>query len=249
MRQTHRQQFMSEISVSAGALRRAAGHLALGTAERLTPTYDRARYAAQRGWVNTQASLKPVYRQMQESAIQARMNRPTKRELARRNRSRMRSFASLLAAGAAVGAAGAAVARRRRAHQAEWEEYDPVTGETRYMGSRYADESRYGHKSTRERVTAGAASMADNLSSRAGRMADALHERTETMQERSGQGAHPGETSGMPPRASGPMTGRNTMGGGMAAPNPPGTVLGPGKPSNQRTDRLGDPALGFPDEP
>jgi hypothetical protein len=232
---------MSELNQGVGALRRAAGHAALGTAERLTPTYDRARFAAGRGWDTTRQTLTPIYEQMREGAVGTRKGRATRRKGAQHGK--LRGLASLLAAGAAVGAAGAAVARRRRAQQAEWEEYDPVTGESRYMGSRYAEESQYGPRSARDRVTAGAASMADSFSSRAGRLADTLHERSESMQQQGGQMAEP---SGMPPRTTEPMTGPSGTGPGTS-PNPQGMGMGPGAP--MRSDRRGDPALGFPEEP
>jgi type IV secretory pathway TrbL component len=156
----------------------------------------------------------------------------------------MRGFATLLVAGAAVGAAGAAVARRRRAQQAEWEEYDPVTGETRYYGaaSRYADEGQSGRRSPRERMASGMANVADSLSSRAGRVADSLHERTESM-----QGGLPGATAqpgqNVPPRTTGQMTGPSGTGPGMPAS---GVNPMPGAPTARN---MGDPALGFPEAP
>jgi hypothetical protein len=239
--QTHSQQFRSELGVSIGALRRAAGHFAHGTAERLTPTYDRARLMAGRGWDNTRETVAPLYQHIRDGAALARAERLRQTGRTVAQRSRLRGLASLLAAGAAVGAAGAAVARRRRAQQAEWEEYPPMTDQTRY-----ADESAYGHRSAREKVTAGAANVADSVSNRAGRIADSLHERSAQIHERSAQpGAH-----GMPepPRTAGPMTGPSGTGPGMATPGatPGNPMAGPGAGSR---DRLGDPALGFPDQP
>lgn len=250
--QTHRQQFMDELNQGVGALRRAAGHFALGTAEHMGPTYDRARAAANRGWDSTRDTLNPMYHSMRERAMQGRsMGGP--QELARaaarwrgmgmggakakpKSHGRMRGLVSLLAAGAAVGAAGAAVARRRRNQLAEWEEYDPMTGETRYYGehSRYGDESAYGSRSTRERMASGAASMADSLSDRAGRIADSLHERSAQMHERSGGPADSPAAHSMPQPAA-------PAGEGPAAP---GTAsMPPGKPMQEQ----GAP-LAFPDE-
>jgi hypothetical protein len=245
-RETHRQQFMNELGVGVGALRRAASHFALGTAERLSPTYDRARVVAGRGWDSTRETLTPLYQQISRNAATSRATMAAQAAKARMSRQqknrpggKMRGFAGLLAAGAAVGAAGAVVARRRRAQQAEWEEYDPMTGETRYYGgSRYGDESQYGHRSAKERVASGAANMADTLSSRAGRIADTLHERSSAMQERGQPGAHPGAEG---QRMTGQMTGPSGTGPGMSMPG--------GGPGGQRNDQLGQPPLGFPDEP
>ena len=66
--ETHRQGLMSELGESYGHLRRAAGHLTHGTAERLTPTYDRAKYAARGGRDSTMAAVVPLYHQLREGA-------------------------------------------------------------------------------------------------------------------------------------------------------------------------------------
>jgi hypothetical protein len=260
--QTHRQQFMDELNQGVGALRRAAGHFALGTAEHMGPTYDRARAVANRGWDSTRDTLNPMYHSMRERAMQGwSMGGP--QEVARaaarlggmrgakakpKSHGRMRGLVSLLAAGAAVGAAGAAVARRRRNQLAEWEEYDPMTGETRYYGerSRYGDESAYGSLSTRERMASGAASMADSLSDRAGRIADSLHERSAAMHERSG-GPSAGPAAHAMPEPTAP-TGGNPAG----QPNPPsgGGSTVPGttsRPPGNPLQEQGAP-LAFPDE-
>jgi hypothetical protein len=233
---------MSELGEGVGALRRAAGHLAQGTAERLSPTYDRARNMAGRGWESTRGRLSPVSGQVKQRAEHVRAMRNRKMEAPKH--SRMRTMRRLVLAGAAVGAAGAAMARRRR--QEEWQEYDKMTG---FDQSRYA-ESEYGAKaSARQKVATGAANMADSLSSGAGRIADSLHERSAQMREKgesdkaeSGQqGAHAAapmpERQGMPPRSTGP--------GPVGTPGV--TALGPGTPAGPR-ERLGDPALDFPDE-
>jgi hypothetical protein len=234
----HRQQFMSEFGEGVGALRRAAGHLAQGTAESLSPTYDRARDIAGRGMESTRRSISPMYRQMRQGPMSMRSMRRLQKEATKR--SRMRMLRGLLVTGAAVGAASAAVARRRR-QQAEWAEYGPTgTDESRYA------ESAYGQRSAKQKVAAGAASMADSLSDRAGRIADNLHERSAGMPEKpSGQHHDTGAVgaSSVPMGASGPTS---TTGG------PPASMSGPGPrsqpPMSSPRDRLGDPALDFPDE-
>src|SRR5690606_39030799 len=72
---THRQQFMNEFNQGVGALRRAAGHFALGTAERLNPTYERARSMAGRGWGTTRDTINPIYQSLRDTASQARPGR------------------------------------------------------------------------------------------------------------------------------------------------------------------------------
>lgn len=302
-RETHRKQLMSELGESYGHLRRAVGHAAHGTAQRVIPTYDRARYAAKGGWNSAMRTVVPLYHQMREGAsarahqmragagmrahrmreevsaralhmregagarairkqLQHQFEKPFEnkkfakqyeRQFGRRPMlmhppstagARLRGLAKLVVAGAAVGAAGAAMARRRRDRQAEWEEYDPMTGETRYHGS---GESAYGHRSAKDKVAAGVSSVADTLSDKVGRIADSIQERAQAASGQSGTGG-PRE----PGRPGGPMTGPSGTGpapapGGVpgTTANPPGTVLGPGgKPM-----RGGDPALGFPDEP
>ncbi len=230
---------MSEFGEGVGALRRAAGHFAQGTAERLSPTYDRARNVAGRGWETTRDRMSPAYERMREGAGRARSMKHQKEAP---KRSRMRTMRGLLIAGAAVGAASAAVARRRR-QQAEWQNYDAMTG---FDESRYA-ESRYGGKpSAGQKVTSSAATMADSLSSGVGRIADSLHERSAQMQEKAQEagGAH----AGMPmPEPMGPP--RGTAPGPVATPGMTG--VGPGTPTatpSAPRDRLGDPAIDFPDE-
>jgi hypothetical protein len=244
--QTHRQQLVSELGHSAVHLRRAAGHLAMGTAEHLTPTYDRARHMADQGWSSTQETLKPIYQQVRENAMntramkqmgQDRMKQMKKMKAKRNEHGRWRGLSGLLIAGAAVGAMSAAVARRRRAQQAEWEEYEPMTG---YDESRYA-ESQYAQKPAGAKVASGAANMVDTFSSRAGRIADSLHERSATMQERAMQDMESEGGTGMPPRTVGPS-------GDFAGPPAGATMAGPGTPTAANRDRLGDPALDFPDE-
>src|SRR5690606_35075388 len=132
----------------------------------------------------------------------------------------------------AVGAAGAAMARRRRQ-----QEYEPMAG---FDESLYA-ESKYGERSAKQKVGSGAASVADTLSARAGRPADSLHERSAGMQEKeSGQ-----------QRESGPA--RTPSGPGMSGPGPvgtPGSMMSASSqpPMSTPRERLGDPALDFPDE-
>jgi cytoskeletal protein RodZ len=160
---TQTQAVMDELAESYGHLRRAAGHLAGGAAEKLTPPYDRARFAASRSWITTKDAFAPMYEQMREGAANARREQ----EVSKPNR--WPALVGLLAAGAAVGAAGAMVARRRRA-AAQWEDYDPMTA---------MDEAQYGEKpSAAKKVAAGAATVADSVSSQAGKVADSLHEKS-----------------------------------------------------------------------
>jgi hypothetical protein len=232
---SHGQQGMSDLGESAVAFRRAAGHFAQGTAERLSPTYDRARIMAGRGLQSTRQTVSPMYRQMLEGKMNKRSMRRMKKEMAKR--SRMRMLRGLLLTGAAVGAASAAVARRRR-QQAEWAEYEPMGP----MGGGYS-ESAYG-PSARQKVAAGAASMVDSLTDRAGRIADSLHERSAGMPEKPGASSRDVGPSGT---ASTPM--RDQSGPATSGPGP---VLGSGTPNqpplSTPRERLGDPALDFPDE-
>jgi hypothetical protein len=237
----HRQEFMSEFGEGVDAFRRAAGHLAQGTAERLSPTYDRARHLAGRGLESTRQGMSPMYQQLRENAM-GRSIRHQKKEIAKRGRRRM--LRGLLVTGAAIGAASAAVARRRR-QQAEWAEYEPTAG---FDESRYA-ESKYGQRSATQKVAAGAATMADSLSDRAGRLADSLHERSSGMPETTGGQHH--DTGPMGPSAGQrEQSGPGMSGQGMAGP--PGSMAGPGPrsqaPMSTSRERLGDPALDFPDE-
>jgi len=218
----HRKQVMSELQESMNALRRAAGHFAHGAAERLSPTYDRARHLAGRGMETTRHTMASKRRQARETGMSARAMRRHKKEVQKRGR--MRTLRGLLLTGAAIGVASAAVARRRR-QQAEWAEYEQMGG---FDESRY--EGKPGERSAKQKVAAGAASMADSLSARAGRIADSLHERSAGMQE--------SDTSEVPLRESQP------------SPTGPGPV---GTPSTMGTgptgrERLGDPALDFPNE-
>lgn len=160
---SHRQQLMDELVESYDHLKLAAAHVAGGTAEKLTPTYDRAQGAANRSWSTTRDAFAPLYEQMREGAANAR-----KEHEVQQKKKRWPVLVGLLAAGAAAGAAGAVVARRRQ-NAAQWDEYDPMPAVT---GTSYGSEANVGHK-----VTAGAASVADSVSSGAGKIADTLHER------------------------------------------------------------------------
>lgn len=171
---TQSQLVMDELAESYGHLRHAAGHLAGGAAEKLTPPYDRARYAANRSWITTKDAFAPLYEQMREGAANARREQ----EMSRRNR--LPALVGLLAVGAAVGAVGAMIARRRRA-ASQWDDYEPMTS---------IDEAPYaGEKPTAtKKVTAGAASMADSVSSQAGKLAGTLHEKSGTAAARPSTG-------------------------------------------------------------
>jgi len=153
---------MDELAQSYGHLRMAAGHAAGGAAERVTPSYDRARVVASRRWNTTKSAFNPLYEQMKEGAANARKGHEMKRN-------KWPVVVGLVAVGAAAGSTGAMIARRRRV-AARWDEYDPVPS---------LEESPYGEpkSSTGHRVTAGAASVADSVSAQAGKLADSLHER------------------------------------------------------------------------
>jgi hypothetical protein len=154
---------MDELIESYGHLRLAAGHVAGGAAERVTPAYDRARSIAADRWGTTKGSLAPLYEQMKEGAANAR-----KEMRVSKKRKKWPIVVGILAAGAAAGAAGAMVARRRRA-AAQWDEYDPVPP---------LDETTYGtgdKEKVSRKMSAGAAAVADSVSSGAGKVADSLH--------------------------------------------------------------------------
>lgn len=157
---THRQQLLDELVESYNHLKLAAAHAAEGTAERMTPTYDKARHAAARGWSTTRTTVVQPPPQMKHAAGKARQKR-----------SRWPRFFGLLAAGAAVGAAGAVVSRRRR-NAAQWEEYEPMPGLETGVGTEGG--AREKAASAAGKVAAGAAAMAEGVSTRAGRMAESV---------------------------------------------------------------------------
>jgi hypothetical protein len=165
---TQTQLLMDELAESYGHLKSAAGHVAGGTAEKLTPSYDRARNAASRSWYTTRDAFAPLYVQMLEGAANARKEQEVKKN-------RWPVLVGLLAAGAAVGAAGAMVARRRRS-AAQWDEYDPMPAVSDLSYGSQTAESKGSNAS--QKVTASAASAADSVSSQAGKLADSLHEKS-----------------------------------------------------------------------
>ena len=70
---TQTQQLMDELAESYGHLKLAAGHVAGGAAEKLTPPYDKARNAADRtAGSTTKDAFAPLYVQMREGAANAR---------------------------------------------------------------------------------------------------------------------------------------------------------------------------------
>jgi hypothetical protein len=164
---TQSQQLLDELTRSYGHLKMAAAHVAGGTAEQVTPAYDKARYAAWRGWNTTKGAFTPLYEQVREGAANARKERQVKRN-------RWPVVVGIVAAGAAAGAAGAMIARRRRV-AAQWDEYDPMPA---------LDDSSYSEgrsmSSATQKVTAGAATVAESVSSQAGKLADTLHEKSRT---------------------------------------------------------------------
>lgn len=160
---SHRQRLMDELMESYGHLKLAAGHVAGGTAEKLTPPYDRAHEMANRRIAMTAEAFMPLYEQMREGAANAR-----KEHAVHQKKKRWPMLVGLLAAGTALGAVGAAIARRRRA-AAQWDEYDPMPA---VSGNPYGADSQANHK-----ASTAAASAAGHVSSSAGKVADSLRER------------------------------------------------------------------------
>jgi hypothetical protein len=164
---TQTEQMMDELAESYSHFKQAAGHVAGGTAQKLTPTYDRARNAALRSWSTTRDAFSPLYLQMQEGAANARRER----EVSKKNR--WPALVGLLAAGAAVGAASAMVVRRRRA-ASQWDGYEPLPEAT---------EGPYGESkvsTATSKVSAGAASVAESVSTQAGKLAESLQEKAKS---------------------------------------------------------------------
>jgi hypothetical protein len=190
---TQKQQMMDELVESYGHLRQAAGHLAGGTAEVVTPRYDQARNVAVKGWTSTKGAFQPMVDQMRLGAANAR----AEFEQEQKKRNRWPVLVGLLAAGAAVGATGAMIARRRRA-AAEWEEYEPMPpiGETPHVTER---------KSAAEKVTAGAASVAESVSTTAGKVAESLHGRSSSTAPSPSSGPSTSSSSD-PTSSSGPTS-------------------------------------------
>ena len=120
---THSEQLMDELSQSYGHLKMAAAHAAGGAAERVTPSYDKARVMAARRWNTTKGTFSPLYDQIREGAANARGTNGRREPEMKRNKWPV--VIGLVAAGAAAGAAGAMIARRRRV-AAQWDEYDPM---------------------------------------------------------------------------------------------------------------------------
>ena len=173
---TQTEQLLDELAESYGHVKLAAGHVAGGAAEKITPPYDKARNAASRGWIYTKDAFSPLYEQVREGAANARKEN----DVGKGNR--WPTLVGLLAAGAAVGAAGAMVARRRRA-AAQWDEYEPMPAidDIGYGAeSQMADTSKDRMSSATKKVTAGAASVAETVSEKSGKIAETLHEKAGT---------------------------------------------------------------------
>jgi cytoskeletal protein RodZ len=161
---------MDELTQSYGHLKLAAAHAAGGAAERMTPTYDRARGVASRRFSTTMGTFAPFYEQVREGAANARNGKGRDMKMnMKMKRNKWPVVIGLVAAGAAAGACGAMIARRRRV-AAQWDEYEPMPG---------IEESPYGEtkSSATHRVTAGAASVADTVAAKTGKLADSLHGR------------------------------------------------------------------------
>jgi hypothetical protein len=171
---------LDELAESYGHFKEAAGHVAGGAAEKITPRYDLARDVAVRGWMGAMGAFSPLVDQMREGAANAR------RQYEEPGRNRWPMLVGLLAAGAAVGAAGAMIVRRRRA-AAQWDEYEPVSP----MGEApYETPSK---PSAAAKVSSGAATVAESVSTRAGKLAESLHGKSARSPE---SGATSGSTAG-----------------------------------------------------
>jgi hypothetical protein len=178
---THSEQMRDELVDAYGHLKMAAAHAAGASAERVTPTYDKARVVATKGLVSTKDAFAPLYETMREGAKNARAK--AERELAD-NRRTWPVLVGFLVAGAAIGAAAAMIARRRRLAR-QWEEYEPSalddTRDDATAGMRDAADAASGKVSAAtKKVTAGAAAVADSVSAQAGKLADTLHEKAGT---------------------------------------------------------------------
>jgi hypothetical protein len=153
---------MNELMESYGHLKLAAGHVADGAAQRVTPSYDRARDVAARG---LNSSMSPLYGQMRDGAIKMRKENRVSRKR------KWPLLVGLLAMGTAVGAVGAVIARHRRA-DASWDDYEPLPS---------IDDLSYGSTGSSppagKKMTSGAASMADTVSNQAAKIADSLHDK------------------------------------------------------------------------
>jgi hypothetical protein len=143
-RKSHRQLAKAELGESLDHLRQAATHAASGLGatvgprltaarEQVAPQAERIRATAAHGWAGTVAALAPLAVAAMDGARQAgsvaRKAKDGKAMRKKRSSGRRRwsTLAGLLAAGTAVGLAGALVARRRRQHDDDWMEYEPVT--------------------------------------------------------------------------------------------------------------------------
>src|SRR5262245_11952312 len=115
---------MDELTQSYGHLKLAAAHAAGGAAERMTPTYDKARGVASRRFSTTMGTFAPFYEQVREGAANARNGKGRDMKM---KRNKWPMVIGLVAAGAAAGACGAMIARRRRV-AAQWDEYEPMPG-------------------------------------------------------------------------------------------------------------------------
>jgi hypothetical protein len=166
---TNAQQLIDELMESYGHLKTAAGHAADSAAERVVPSFDRARDLASRRVSTTRGSIAPLYQQMRDGAIR---NGVVKMRSAKSRRRRWPMLVGLVAAGTAVGAVGAMMARRRQ-NAAQWDDFEPLPS---------IDDLNYGaggpSQPPGKKMTSGAASMADTVADQAGKIADNLHDRS-----------------------------------------------------------------------
>jgi len=225
---TQSQQMMDELLESYGHLRQAAGHMAGGAAEKVTPRYDQARTVAVKGWTSTKGAFQPMVDQMRMGAANAR----AEYEEQHKKRNRWPALVGLLAAGAAVGATAAMIARRRRA-AAEWEEYEPMPpiGETPYATER---------KSATGKVTAGAASVAESVSTTAGKVAESLHGRS------SGSSSSPSSTASLSPSSSQASTASSSPASTTSSPANPANPASTGSAATPASEKAADKPSGSP---
>jgi hypothetical protein len=228
-----------ELLASYGHLRAAAGHVVGGTAERLTPPYDRAREMASRRWESTKEAFSPFYEQAKAGAVNARNG-----HIGRKNkpRSRWPRLAMLFAAGSALGAAGAMAVRRRRA-VSRWDEYEPsraLDDAKRMLEETSEHHESGGHRvsSATKKVQAGAVSIAGSGSSQAGRLAGSIKEKSgqDSLGGDAGSQAGGGQTEAAP-TAGEAITGEGTMGTEAAAATTEATGSTAASDTPEWTDR------------
>jgi hypothetical protein len=183
---SHRRRLWNELTQSYGHLRLAVGHATDGVADRVAPSYERARAAAGRGLSTTRSAISPLYEQRWRQ--DDRFTNARREHRMGNRKKRWPALVGILAAGAAVGAAGAMFARRRRA-AAQWTEYGPGIDDIDNLPNAHGT----GHAAL-TKVTAGAAAVAESVSAQAGKIADTLHEKADSLQASGSSG--PADSAG-----------------------------------------------------